>query len=86
MSDKNNNDHYVGAILEEVKHMFAAIMEGQQSMTHTDVRRLALTVGSAATVERFDVLITTDQSLEYQQNLRELGLAIVVLVAESATE
>ena len=31
----------------------------------------------------FDVLITTDQSLEHQQNLKELGLAIVVLAAIS---
>ncbi len=31
--------------------------------------------------EQFDVLITTDQNVEHQQNLAELGLAILVLVA-----
>ncbi len=31
--------------------------------------------------ERFDVLITTDRNIEHQQNLSELGLAILVLVA-----
>ena len=33
--------------------------------------------------DRFDVLITYDQSMEYQQNLRELGISIIVLVAVS---
>ena len=32
--------------------------------------------------ERFDALITTDQNVEHQQNLSELGLAIVVLIAQ----
>lgn len=32
---------------------------------------------------RLDVLITYDQSMEYQQNLRELGISIVVLIAVS---
>ncbi len=31
--------------------------------------------------ERFDVLITTDQNVEHQQNLAELDLAILVLIA-----
>lgn len=32
---------------------------------------------------RFDVFLTADQNIEYQQNLRELPLAVVVLVAYS---
>ena len=31
----------------------------------------------------FDVLITADQNLEFQQNLESLPLAVVVLVADS---
>ncbi len=31
--------------------------------------------------ERFDVLITTDRNVEHQQNLSELDLAILVLIA-----
>lgn len=31
----------------------------------------------------FDVLITADQNIEFQQNLEALPLAVVVLVAES---
>lgn len=31
----------------------------------------------------FDVLITADQNIEFQQNLETLPLAVVVLVAES---
>ena len=33
--------------------------------------------------QRFDVLITVDQNLNYQQNLRAASVAIVVLVAAS---
>ncbi len=33
--------------------------------------------------EEFDVLVTGDQNLEYQQNLARLSIAIVVLVAEN---
>ena len=33
--------------------------------------------------EEFDVLVTGDQNLEYQQNLAKLSIAIVVLVAEN---
>jgi hypothetical protein len=33
--------------------------------------------------ERFDVLLTADQNIEFQQNLAKLPLAIVVLVADS---
>ncbi len=31
----------------------------------------------------FDVLITADQNLEFQQNVKALPMAVVVLVAES---
>jgi hypothetical protein len=33
--------------------------------------------------EGFTILLTTDQSLRYQQNLQQAGVAVVVLVAPS---
>ena len=35
--------------------------------------------------DEFDVFLTADQNLEYQQNLRELPLAVIVLVARNNT-
>jgi hypothetical protein len=37
----------------------------------------------AAAADRFDLLITTDQNLAYQQNLRDRRLAILVLPTTS---
>ena len=34
---------------------------------------------------RFDAFLTADQNIEYQQNLRSLPLAVVVLVARRTT-
>lgn len=34
-----------------------------------------------AAAGRFDLFLTADQNIEYQQNLRELPMAVVVLVA-----
>ncbi|MEA5619972.1 DUF5615 family PIN-like protein [Cronbergia sp. UHCC 0137] len=33
--------------------------------------------------EGFTILLTTDQNLRYQQNLEQVGVAVVVLVAQS---
>ncbi len=33
--------------------------------------------------ERFDVVLTADQNIEFQQNLNTLPIAVVVLVADS---
>ena len=33
--------------------------------------------------ESFDVLLTADQNIEFQQNLRDLPIAVVVLIAPS---
>jgi hypothetical protein len=35
------------------------------------------------TQESFDVLLTTDQNLRYQQNLKQAGVAVIVMVAPS---
>jgi hypothetical protein len=37
----------------------------------------------ALAAERFDVFITTDRNLTFQQNLRTVRIAVVVLVARS---
>ena len=48
---------------------------GWASFKNGDLLRLAST--------EFDVLITADQNIEFQQNLETLPLAVVVLVADS---
>ena len=35
--------------------------------------------------EKFDVFLTADQNIEYQQNVRTLPLAVIVLVARNNT-
>lgn len=49
--------------------------EGWTSLTNGELLRRA--------AERFDVLLTADQNLEYQQNLTVLPVAVLVLVADS---
>jgi hypothetical protein len=50
--------------------------ESWTSLTNGALLRLA--------AGRFDVLLTADQNLEFQQNLAMLPIAVVVLVAESS--
>ena len=38
-----------------------------------------------ATSSQYDVLVTVDQNLEYQQNLKTLTIAIIVLKAKRST-
>jgi Domain of unknown function (DUF5615) len=47
--------------------------EGWTRMTNGALLRQA--------AERFDVLLTADQNIEFQQNLAKLPLAVVVLIA-----
>lgn len=49
--------------------------EGWTSLTNGALLRQA--------ADSFDVLLTADQNIEFQQNLAKLPLAIVVLVADS---
>ena len=49
--------------------------EGWTSLTNGALLRQAAAV--------FDVILTADQNIEFQQNLSTLPLAVVVLVAES---
>lgn len=56
-------------------HVSTVREEGWASLNNGKLLREAAT--------RFDVLLTADQNIEFQQNLSTLPLAIVVLVAES---
>jgi hypothetical protein len=49
--------------------------EGWTGITNGDLLRRAS--------ERFDVLVTADQNLRYQQNLERAGLGVVVVAARS---
>ena len=48
---------------------------GWTSLNNGDLLRQA--------AEHFDALLTADQNIEFQQNLRDLPIAVVVLIAGS---
>ena len=49
--------------------------EGWASFENGDLLRVS--------AERFDVLVTADRNLEFQQNLTTLPIAVIVLIADS---
>ncbi len=58
-------------------HLVSTVFEkGWSTMKNGELLR-------AAEREDFEVLVTTDQNLKYQQNLKEYQLAIVVLMSTS---
>ena len=64
----------LGALL--VGHVVSTVAEeGWASLSNGALLRRA--------AEHFDVILTADQNIEFQQNLATLPLAVVVLVAES---
>ena len=61
---------------ELIRHQVSTVRDqGWTSLTNGAL--LALAAGA------FDVLLTADQNLEFQQNLANLPLAVVVVVADS---
>lgn len=61
-------------------------LAGHEVATATERNCSQLTNGellSAATGEGFEVLVTTDQNLRYQQNLKDRTISIVVLMTTS---
>ena len=62
-----------------------ALLIGHDVSTVSDEAWTSLTNGALLrqAAERFDVLLTADQNIEFQQNLAKLPLAVVVLVASS---
>lgn len=70
---------------ESLPRPLGRLLTGHEVSTVTDEAWTSLSNGAllrqaAAT---FDVFLTADQNIEFQQNLAKLPLAIVVLVAES---
>jgi len=70
---------------ESLPRPLARQIVGHDARTVSQMKWTSLSNGAllkqAATA--FDVLLTADQNIEFQQNLSTLPLAIVVLVAES---
>ena len=70
---------------ESVPRPLARLLVGHDARTVTQMKWTSLGNGALlkqAAVE-FDVLLTADQNIEFQQNLNTLPMAVVVLVAES---
>ena len=68
---------------ESVPRQLAPLLEGHQLVTVPRAGWSGLRNGELLrrASGQFDVLVTGDQSLEYQQNLNSLQLAIVVVAA-----
>ena len=70
---------------ESLPRLLAPLLVGHDTRTVTQENWTSLGNGAllkhAAT--EFDVLLTADQNIEFQQNLKTLPIAVVVLVAES---
>ena len=70
---------------ESVPRPFGRLLTGHDVRTVTQMGWTSLSNGVLLqrAAETFDALITTDQNLEFQQNLATLPIAVVVLVATS---
>ena len=68
---------------ESLPHDLAPLIVGHDVSTVRDAGWSGIKNGQllALAATRFDVFITADRNLEFQQNLNKLPLAIVVLVA-----
>jgi hypothetical protein len=70
---------------ESVPRPLGRLLAGHDVRTVTQMGWTSLSNGVLLqrAAEAFDALITTDQNLEFQQNLATLPIAVVVLVATS---
>jgi hypothetical protein len=71
---------------ESVPRKLAREFVGHEARTVTELGWAGTKNGDLlrrAAAEGFRVLVTTDQNLEYQQNLSKLDLGLAVLVAKS---
>ena len=70
---------------ESLPRPLGQLLVGHDVSTVADEGWTSLTNGALLrkAAASFDVLLTADQNIEFQQNLAKLPLAIVVLVAES---
>jgi len=70
---------------ESLPRPLADLLAGHNVRTVRDVGWTGLANGALlrAAAREFDVVLTADQNIEYQQNLKTLPVAVVVLVADS---
>ena len=69
---------------ESLPRQLARELTGHETRTVTQQRWRGLKNGlllAQAEAEGFDVLVTADQNIEYQQNLDTVGVGIIVLAA-----
>ena len=70
---------------ESLPRPLARLLVGHDVSTVRDQGWTSLSNGEllGRAAESFDVLLTADQNIEFQQNLAALPLAVVVLIADS---
>ena len=70
---------------ESLPRPLGALLIGHEVSTVRNELWTSLTNGELLrrAAERFDVVVTADQNLEFQQNLKVLPIAVVVMIADS---
>lgn len=70
---------------ESLPHPLGIVLIGHDVSTVRDESWTSLSNGALLrqAAAKFDVLLTADQNIEFQQNLATLPVAVIVLVAES---
>ena len=70
---------------ESLPGPLGSLLTGHDVSTVRDESWTSLTNGELLrrAAERFDVVVTADQNLEFQQNLHTLPIAVVVMMADS---
>jgi len=70
---------------ESLPRPLGSLLTGHEVSTVRDESWTSLTNGELLrrAAERFDVIVTADQNLEFQQNLKTLPIAVVVMMADS---
>ena len=70
---------------ESLPRPLGPLLDGHSARTVTGMQWTGLSNGELlrAAAEHFDVVLTADQNIEFQQNLKTLPIAVAVLVAAS---
>lgn len=70
---------------ESLPRPLARLVRGHEARTVTEIKWTSLGNGELLrrAAEHFDVVLTADQNIEFQQNLGTLPVAVVVLIAAS---
>ena len=70
---------------ESVPGRFGALLVGHSTVTVQRIGWASITNGKllALAADEFDVLLTADQGMEYQQNLTTLPISILIVLARS---